>query len=760
MALTLAHGLRELGLLHPQLVRSPIGVSVSALVVTPSERGNVQRIRAKNRPRVGFGIIAASFIVAVTGLYVMTSSAAMAATGGFGTPVYTSVTGFDGDGIQGISCPSPNNCTVVGEAGEYGSASYATESNGVWSPAVSLGGQGLFWAVSCPSANYCMAVGYQETKTSVPVFDTETNGVWATSAPSITGSGSDAIAGYFAGVSCPSAGNCTAVGGEENQTVLENQPIVGVESNGIWTSTTELTSNQDESWDLSGVSCSSASTCTAIGSIRGSYQSLYVVENNGTWGPLTPVSDDSVLTGVSCPSAGNCTLVGYNEAGDGVYVDEANGVWGGLTLIPSVAADALFAVSCAAPGDCTAVGDLSASTGYITETNGTWAGPSALPGPSNDTLLTSVSCTSVTWCTGIGYDFVVSTQIPTSGGTLSISKSSGLIGHYADKVSGTGWAGNGDTSVTLNECATTYYSAGSCDSANQVNVTLGTADKLGKFSNAPIALATGTIDTNDDTCGIAGSNPCYIVVVGNTGDSTSSATLGFTTPTMVVKKTTAVLGNYFEKITAGHFPIGDTVIAQECDGSVTVPETVATNCDTATAITGSVGTNGKVTFNPTGVTLLMGSVYSDNAGGTCSPGGTCDIVVTDTDNSTIGLSAEVTFAAPAAVAKKITGVSANYVDKITTVDFPIGDTVTAQECDSAVDPATNLATDCDTAGAITSTVGASGKVAFSPTGVTVVDGASYVESGTGTVTAGGTADIVVNDAMSGLSVIIPITLAP
>ncbi len=118
---------------------------------------------------------------------------------------------------------------------------------------------------------------------------------------------------------------------------------------------------------------------------------------------------------------------------------------------------------------------------------------------------------------------------PPPGGTVSLSKSTALLGNYPDKVSGTVWAG--DTTVTLNECASSTYSAATCDAANKVSgVAIGTGRSAGIFKDAVIDLAMGTIDTNGDTCGLAGSAPCYVVVVGNTGDSTASGALGFTAP--------------------------------------------------------------------------------------------------------------------------------------------------------------------------------------------------------------------------------------
>ena len=91
--------------------------------------------------------------------------------------------------------------------------------------------------------------------------------------------------------------------------------------------------------------------------------------------------------------------------------------------------------------------------------------------------------------------------------------------------------------------------------------------------------------------------------------------------------------------------------------------------------------------------------------------------------------------------------------------FPVGDTVTAQECDSDVTSA-NLATHCDSATQITGTVQPSGGVLFSPTGVTVRIGGAYTDTAGGTCPAGGSCDIVVNDSSdSGFYVATPVGLA-
>lgn len=637
----------------------------------------MNRIKEQNRLRVGFVAIAASVIVATTGLYVMTSSAAMAATGGFGTPtpVEISATGWVYGYFNGVSCTSATNCTAVGY-GDFGGMAtpfYATKSGGSWGSVNEISGNELLQGVSCTSATNCTAVGYSSGPqcgcgpgSPGPAYATESGGIWG---PMTTiGPASDVV---LNGVSCTSATNCTAVGGSYYAT----------ESDGNWSALTQVPAfiGDQTNITLSSVSCTSATDCTAVG-WDNNLQPSFLTESDGAWGTPTEISGlaggNGALLSVSCTSATDCTAVGYYVTVNGngaydqsFYATESGGTWGSATDI-SFGGDGslnLNSVSCTSATNCTAVGagalygypeDAPYEPYYVTESAGTWGSATEIPGSPGGTRLSGgvngslngVSCTSATNCTAVGYDgnslpMYVLSQNSTPGGTTTVSKSAGLIGHYSDKVSGAGWAVSGDTSVTLNECATTYYNASSCDAANQVTgVALGTGHKLGKFSAAPITLAAGIIDANDDTCGLATSNPCYIVVVGNTGDSTSSAALDFKPPSATVKKTTAVVANYVDKVTAAEFPSGDIVTAQECDSAVNPATNLATNCDTATEITGTVHANGKVIFSPTGVGVKVGSSYVESGSGTVVAGGAADIVVNDSTTSGISVVVPITLA--------------------------------------------------------------------------------------------------------------------
>ena len=158
------------------------------------------------------------------------------------------------------------------------------------------------------------------------------------------------------------------------------------------------------------------------------------------------------------------------------------------------------------------------------------------------------------------------------------------------------------------------------------------------------------------------------------------------------------------------------------------------------------------------MTLRVGSAYSDTSSGACSFGGTCEVLVSDSTNPSVGLDEAVTFATPTATVKEASNVAPNYVDKVTAAEFPAGDTVTAQECDASVTSGT-VGTNCDGATEITGTAGSNGKVTFTSAGVTVLVGNSYSDTAGGTCPAGGSCDIVVNDSTTGAYVAVPVGLA-
>jgi hypothetical protein len=558
-------------------------------------------------------------------------SASMPAANGFGPPV--TVGGNEGE-LYDVSCSSSVDCTAAGIASS-GSPLIVTETNGIWGPDQLLSyasSNAYFTSVSCTDALDCTAVGEGD---AVPIYSNESDGSWGavTDIPDVSG--------YFNSVSCTGIGDCTAVGDGTTDDAI-SFALVDTETDGSWGTPSDLYSIWDDP-SLASVSCTSAGDCTAVGNNN---PPVYATESAGVWGSAVefPPSTWSAYTypfpeSVSCSDASDCTAVGDAVAGDNsvgpFYAIESAGTWGQFTVVPGLGGGGQFrAVSCADATDCTAVG-----TGpiFATETDGSW-GP--LTGSGGGNAFEGVSCTDATHCTAVGgynggdSQFVASTLNP--GGSITMSKSTQLIGNYPEILTGTGWGAAGGSSVTVYQCATDYYSYASCDSSNSVTApVVATGKKTGDFKNATLDLAVGVIDSNGDACGVAGSKACYVVTVGNNWQYATSSKLRFTNPTATLGESTSVHANYVDKVTAAHFPIGDQVTAQECDSAVNPATNLSTNCDSATVITGTVASNGAVVFSPTGVSVRVGKNYVETGTGSVVKGGTADIVVTDVSNDIV-----------------------------------------------------------------------------------------------------------------------------
>lgn len=180
---------------------------------------------------------------------------------------------------------------------------------------------------------------------------------------------------------------------------------------------------------LTGVSCTSATACSAVGEIgiANGYQAILAESRDGaTWSaqpaPNIPGAPTSTLDTVSCTSPNACTAVGYystnvyHSAG-GTLAERWNGVSWTIQPTPNPAHAAtsyLPGVSCTSPTACVAVGysiESPQAPGQFVTLVERWNGVdwSIQPAPSPmayvgaGSLLGSVSCTSATACTAVGW---------------------------------------------------------------------------------------------------------------------------------------------------------------------------------------------------------------------------------------------------------------------------------------------------------------------------------------------------------------------
>jgi hypothetical protein len=192
------------------------------------------------------------------------------------------------------------------------------------SPAGSLGAD--LAAVACPSTTTCIGVGANTNSNDVEqaVAEHWNGSRWTLQT---VASPSGAPNADFSGISCTSTTSCTAVGGEQTSGGVE-RPLAEHWNGSTWAiQATPVPSGAEES-QLGAVSCASAANCTAVGDLTGAASYIGVVAehwNGKTWTAEDVPNpdganpgDDSieVLDSVSCRSATSCTAVGFNSSGD------------------------------------------------------------------------------------------------------------------------------------------------------------------------------------------------------------------------------------------------------------------------------------------------------------------------------------------------------------------------------------------------------------------------------------------------------------
>jgi hypothetical protein len=242
----------------------------------------------------------------------------------------------------------------------------------------------------------------------------------------------------FQGVSCVSAGNCTAVG------YAIGELIAATETSGSWSAAVEVQlpgnasgsfyvyAGAEQAPALDGVACTSPGNCEAVGGYfdtSRSAQLLAVTETNGVWGQASEVQSPgpggtngytSVLDSVSCTSFGNCEAVGKYVDPSGnmipIAATETNGTWGQATEVQAPPdantdlEDAYFSsLWCISVDDCEAVGQYTPTYNnpqamVATEVKGTWAQATRANAPTDsvETTLTGLSCASIGNCEAVG----------------------------------------------------------------------------------------------------------------------------------------------------------------------------------------------------------------------------------------------------------------------------------------------------------------------------------------------------------------------
>jgi hypothetical protein len=160
---------------------------------------------------------------------------------------------------------------------------------------------------------------------------------------------------------------------------------------------------------LDGISCTSSTACTAVGSYQDSSEALHnLIERwNGTSWTLqtSPATSFATLSGVTCISSTSCFAVGFGQPS--ALAERWNGTTWTLQSTPAAPGDAIYAalgrISCTSASACTAVGNYGGgASGHHTLIE-RWNGSSwAFQSTPQTSDLNGVACTSATACLAVG----------------------------------------------------------------------------------------------------------------------------------------------------------------------------------------------------------------------------------------------------------------------------------------------------------------------------------------------------------------------
>ncbi len=291
-------------------------------------------------------------------------------------------------------------------------------------------------SVSCVSTGNCIAVGDYRISTvqTEGFYVVETSGTWVRGQelPLPADAGASPAETTFVSASCAPTGTCELLG-----EYLTSSPLGIVHSVvDTYKFGTGLTGSPQEIYQLPGeqgialssVSCPSAGDCMAVGAqaSASSETAVYVAENAGTWdnpvgiqNPAAGATPEEYLSSVSCVSAGNCVAGGDYLGSSGnaegeTYTVQADS-WGSpVTIGESKSFSNPFVddISCASTvTSCTVVGAMADQQGALHAataqmTAGRWGQFAPAAPPINsvpDLELLGVSCLVGVTCTAVGY---------------------------------------------------------------------------------------------------------------------------------------------------------------------------------------------------------------------------------------------------------------------------------------------------------------------------------------------------------------------
>ena len=214
--------------------------------------------------------------------------------------------------LNSVTCTSAADCWAVGQTLiEHWDGTSWTIVSSTTSPVQGT----VFLGATCVSASQCWAVGYLPTGQGTGSWQTVVER-WDGTSWAIVPSPNPAQYSILYSVSCVSASQCWAVGFyfAQNSSGVGGawQPLITGWNGAVWTVATTPTISATLSSDLTGVTCTSATECWAVG---GNGEQVLMERWDGTSWTVVSTPDTtapgSLLASVTCVPASDCWAVGF-----------------------------------------------------------------------------------------------------------------------------------------------------------------------------------------------------------------------------------------------------------------------------------------------------------------------------------------------------------------------------------------------------------------------------------------------------------------
>jgi hypothetical protein len=349
-------------------------------------------------PLLGLSCPTSTSCVAVSGSVVATADGGAEWTGGWRPRGFA--------GLQYVSCPTANFCMAVGTEQttsllQQGASAAARSTDGgrTWSGPIPVPDLSQAHGLTCVDTLHCWLWGaYIQAPNSNPVVDTTTDGgnTWTSQTSAFDAYGFDHIDGF----SCVSDDFCAATATQKPVTYPQVwDPYL------VWTTDGGQTWSDDDlatsgtSTNVGAISCPTSSTCYAVSGGNGVIRGTYNASGSSPWTwqqqDLQPGAPQ--LSTIECPATDECLAGGM-----GAILESAPGsaAW---TTSPAPAGDYdFYAISCPNPSTCWASGGNSVITDEgipviaMTEDGGAQWVPQYLSGVEGGAA--DISCSSSTQC--------------------------------------------------------------------------------------------------------------------------------------------------------------------------------------------------------------------------------------------------------------------------------------------------------------------------------------------------------------------------